>query len=150
MNLLLKEGTLEKDLHPDAYKSFLVDYYAAQVNNGGFSQFVYNSKWNTSINNFILEGLKEMKAEKHVVFFQERIKLLASFTAEQISLYCDGEYFGKNQTRDELNDDGFFDIEENLYELNASFLKKHKDLLVLSIPEMFSKLEAFLGKSIER
>jgi len=57
---------------------------------------------------------------------------------------------GVNPTRDLLNNDTFFEIEENLVTLNANFLKSHPDFEVLSVDEMFATLEEFVGHEIKR
>lgn len=48
-NISIVNGMFERhfkasELHPDALRSYYLDYFAAQVDNGGFSQFVYNSR----------------------------------------------------------------------------------------------------------
>jgi hypothetical protein len=48
-----------------------------------------------------------------------------------------------------MNSDTFFEIEENLVQLNA-FLKSHPDLEVLSVDDMFATLEEFVGHDIKR
>ena len=42
LNALLNEYLNEDEIHPASLQSYYVDYYHAQVHNGGFSQFVYN------------------------------------------------------------------------------------------------------------
>jgi hypothetical protein len=48
-----------------------------------------------------------------------------------------------------MNSDTFFEIEENLVQLNAAFLKSHPDLEVLSVDDMFATLEEFVGHDIK-
>ena len=43
VNTLLAEHLLPEEISQDAWRSYYVDYYFAQIANGGFSQFVYNS-----------------------------------------------------------------------------------------------------------
>src|SRR4051812_5684805 len=40
VNALFDEYLTGEEVHPDALRSYYVDYYLDQVNNGGFSQFV--------------------------------------------------------------------------------------------------------------
>ena len=49
-----------------------------------------------------------------------------------------------------LINDTFFELEENLITLNANFLKSHPDFEVLSVDEMFTILEEFVGHEIKR
>jgi len=57
VNALFEELLEEDEIAPDALRSYYVDYYLAQLENGGFSQFVYNSQWSPLTNGFIREGL---------------------------------------------------------------------------------------------
>lgn len=61
-----------------------------------------------------------------------------------------GKLEGVNPIRDLLNNDTFFEIEENLVALNANFLKSHPDTEILSVGEMFAVLEEFVGHEIKR
>jgi hypothetical protein len=60
------------------------------------------------------------------------------------------KFEGVNPIRDLMNSDTFFEIEENLVQLNAAFLKSHPDLEVLSVDDMFATLEEFVGHDIKR
>lgn len=42
VNYLLEEGAEPDELSPDALGSYYVDYYLAEVLNGGISQFMFN------------------------------------------------------------------------------------------------------------
>jgi hypothetical protein len=61
-----------------------------------------------------------------------------------------GKLEGVNPTRDLLNNDTFFEIEENLVTLNANFLTSHPDFEALSVDDMFAALEEFVGHEIKR
>lgn len=45
VNALLNEHLNPDEISIDALRSYYVDYFLSQLNNGGFSQFVYNSRW---------------------------------------------------------------------------------------------------------
>ncbi len=61
-----------------------------------------------------------------------------------------GKLEGVNPIRDLMNSDTFYEIDENLVHLNAAFLKSHPDTEILSVDEMFTTLEAFVGHEITR
>lgn len=61
-----------------------------------------------------------------------------------------GKLEGVNPIRDLLNNDTFFEIEENLVQLNAAFLLAHPVTEVLSVDDMFAALEEFVGHEITR
>lgn len=112
VNTLFEIYVNEDEICQEALYSYYVDYYNAQVNNGGFSQFIYNSKNNQQIQEFIAKGLQEMNAQGHL---------------EQFLM---GEYFGEdNPQREFLNqfDDLFFELIENedLFAINNEWLSQH-------------------------
>src|SRR5207249_8191110 len=83
VNALFGEQLRVDEIAPDALRSYYVDYYQAQVNNGGFSQFVYNSNWSPLMNAFIREGLLAMKAVGHLALFNESAVLVERLGADR-------------------------------------------------------------------
>lgn len=153
VNLLLDQGLEEKDLHKDALASYYADYYLAQVENGGFSQFVYNSRWQKIVNDRITYGLEQMGATKHLALFNKLREKVDAIPNDEIQKYFESEYFGENEMRDTLNnldDDTFFNLNENISDLNGMWLKNHKDVQILSIENMFLAIEKITGTKIER
>lgn len=151
LRLVLEEGGDEDDLHPDALRSFAVSYFLDEVNNGGFSQFVYNTGRHVDLLADIAAGLAAMGAEDHLAWFNARREFVDSPQISQgLSGFFASEYFGENPFRDSLNDDSFFDIEADLVAINAAWLRSHPDLVVVSIPEMFTRAEAIVGHPIEQ
>lgn len=150
VNVLREEGIAIEEIHEDAMLSYYVDFYLAQYNNGNFSQFVWNSKWDEELIENIAIGLEKMNAEKHLEFFEQQCEKVNQLSEEELDAFLDSEYFGENATRDSLKNSAFFDIDENLIELNANWLKNHPDLKVLSIDDMFAAIEKFLGRKIEK
>ena len=135
---LMREEKIDDDLiHEDALMSYYLDYYTSQYTEGNFAQFVYNSKWNKELNELIEEGLQLLGAEKHLELFQQQSKKVSLMSSVK-------------PIRDLLNNDAFFEIEENLVQLNAAFLKSHPDTTVLSVDDMFATLEEFIGHEIKR
>lgn len=149
INLLKEEGFTGK-FCMEADISYYVDYYHSQVKNGGFSQFVYNSGWNEELNEVIRSGLEKMYAKAHLDFFNQQALVVDTFDEFELAKFLDGDYFGKNPTRKALDNDDFFKITENLIELNAHWLNKLPNLLVLTIEEMFTTAEQLLGKELKR
>jgi len=150
INVLREEGTEIDQIHDDAMLSYYVDFYLAQYNNGNFSQFVWNTKWSDELNDEIKIGLEKIGAIKHLALFNLQCEKVAQLSEEELNLFLESEYFGENKTRDLLKNDTFFDIDENLIELNSQWLKNHKDLWVLSIDDMFEEIENFVGHKIEK
>jgi len=135
VNALFEEYLTADEVSPDALRSYYVDYYLAQVNNGGFSQFVYNSRWSPRCVALIREGMTAMKAKRHLKVFEDGERLVEQFGPDRLNAYFASEYFGDNPDRDELNapNDRFVAAEkkESLLALNAAWLRKHPKLVVL-------------------
>lgn len=66
VNELFAEYMTPEEISADALRSYYVANYLEQVENGGFSQFVYNCRWNPLIVSTICEGLRSMQAERHL------------------------------------------------------------------------------------
>lgn len=144
INALLDEYVHFDEMSDEALKSYYVDYYLAQVNNGGFSQFVYNSQWSNTTNNYIRQGLADMGATQHLALFNKSTSILDRMGTEKIEQYLNGDYFGDNAERDALSafDGEFFALQDDhdLIRLNAQWLKNHPKLRVLNMADMAESL----------
>jgi len=140
VNALFGEHLRADEIAPDALRSYYVDYYLAQVNNGGFSQFVYNSRWSPLITAFIREGLLAMKAIGHLALFNESAALVDRLGADGLQTFLASDYFDDNPERDSLDDtnDRFGELSEteDLAALNAAWLRSLPDLKVKSTDEI--------------
>jgi hypothetical protein len=137
-------------LHQIIFVIIILDYYTSQYTEGNFAQFIYNSKWNTELNELVGEGLQLLGAEKHLELFQQQCKKVKLMSSVKRDKFFKGKLEGVNPIRDLMNSDTFFEIDENLVHLNADFLKTHPDLEVLSVDDMFAALEEFVGHEIKR
>lgn len=145
-----EEDRVDELIPHDAFLSYYVDYYLSQYENGNFSQFVYNTGADLELIDWIIEGLEKMGSKEHLALLKKRLEVLENMDETVLEAFIESDYFGTNPTRDLLNDDTFFNIEEDLIDLNATWLKQHPDLLVLSIDEMYDYAEQMLGKKVER
>jgi hypothetical protein len=138
VNALFGEHLKADEIAPDALRSYYVDYYLAQVNNGGFSQFVHNSHWSPLMNGFIREGLAAMKAVEHLVLFNESAALVDRLGADGLQAFLESDLFGTNPTRDALdvNNDRFYALTEDLIALNAAWLRSMPGLKVKTPDEI--------------
>lgn len=139
VNALLDEHLAVDEIAADALRSYYVDYYLMQVNNGGFSQFVYNSRWSPLAVKLIGEGLQAMGARRHLDVWERGVKLVEEFGLDRLPAYFASEYFGENPDRDALNapNDDFVAAEkvEDLLALNAAWLRQHPSLCPLPTEE---------------
>jgi hypothetical protein len=150
INLMREEGVDDDLIHEDALMSYYLDYYTAQCTEGNFGQFVYNSSWDSELNELIEEGLALIGAEKHLEFFQQQSKKVKLMSSVKLNKFLKGKLKGVNPIRDLLNAQFFAAVEEDLFAMNADFLKSHPDLEVLSVDDMFAVLEEFVGHEIKR
>ena len=150
INLMREEGVNDDLIHEDGLMSYYLDYYWSQLSEGNFAQFVHQSGWNKELNELIEEGLALIGAEKHLELFQQQAKKVKLMSSVKLNKFLKGKLEGVNPIRDSLNTDAFFELEENLLELNAAFLKSHPDFEALPIDEIFSVLEEFVGHEIKR
>ncbi len=150
VNLMREEGVADELIHEDAIMSYYLDYYWAHNSQGGFAQFVHQSGWDKELNELIEEGLALIGAEKHLEYFQQQSKKVKLMSSVKLTKFLKGKLDGVNPVRDSLNNEAFFELEENLIELNATFLKTHPDFEALPIDEIFAVLEEFVGHEIKR
>lgn len=143
VNSLLKAHLRADEISLNAWRSYYVDYYLAQIENGGFSQFVYNSKWEGRVVEFVRGGLKAMGARHHLALFEEGESLVTSFGARLRAFFSEA-YFGTNRNRDRLDaiTKRFYKLNEaeNLENLNAVWLRSLPDLEILSEGEMLQAM----------
>jgi len=149
VNVLQEEGYQGQLCH-EAQISYYIDYYQAQVKQGGFSLFVYHSGWNDELIALIQEGLAKIQASQHLAFFNKQVNLINNYDEMELARFLEGDYFGKNPTREAFNNDEFFAIKENLTELNAHWLRNLPNLQALTIEQMFETIEQLLGRPISR
>ena len=150
VNLMREEKIDDEDIHADALMSYYLDYYVAQYAQGNFAQFVYNSGWNKELNELIEEGLEIIGAQKHLELFQQQAKKVRLMSSVKLAKFLKGKLEGVNPIRDTLNDNRFFEIDENIVELNAAFLKNHPDTQILAVDAIFELLEDYLDREIKR
>src|SRR5215470_8735909 len=140
VNALFGEYLRPEEIAPDALRSYYVDYYLAQVENGGFSQFVYNSHWSPLMNGFIREGLAGMKAVRQLALFNESAALVDRMDPDRLQTFFESDYFDTNPTRDALdaNNDRFSELSEteNLIALNAAWLRGLPNLRTMTADEI--------------
>jgi len=150
INTLFRNYVRRDEICIDSLKSYYVDYYLAQVNNGGFSQFVYNSDWDDFMIGLILEGLGDMGAHKNLNLFKKSAKIVSGMSKKNFERFLEGEYFGNYLQIDHLNkfDDRFFELQEieNLIQFNSSWLKSLPTLKVIHSDEMNIYLKSLIDK----
>ena len=117
----------------EVLQSYHVDYYDAQVKNGGHEQFISNS---TSEQNIIFNdvdaGLTSMNAHKHLAIFRA-VRTYARESPERMAGIVERAGFGKVDEWIKSQDHAFFDLAktDDLPNLNNDWLRKLKCLRVV-------------------
>ncbi len=150
INLMREEKIDDDFIHEDALMSYYLDYYYSNCVEGNFAQFIHKSRWNTELNELIEEGLALIGATNHLELFKQQCKKVQLMSGVKREKFFKSKLEGVNEIRDVLNSDTFFELEENLAQLNAAFLKNHPDTQILSVDAMFELLEVYLGREIPR
>jgi hypothetical protein len=136
VNALFGELLRPEEISHEALLSYYVDYYLAQVNNGGFAQFVYNTGWKPNVVGFVKDGLIAIGASNHAALF-EKGERLVSMQHSNLERFLRSDFSGTNSDRDQFNsvNEPFYKIEKNesLEALNAAWLKSRPNLCV--VPE---------------
>jgi hypothetical protein len=146
VNTLKTEHFREEEIARDALRSYYVDYYLAQVQNGGFSQFVWNSKWSPVEIDLVREGLCAIKAVHHLALFNESAAFVDRMGPDRLRAYLQCDYWGTNPDRDALDaahDDRFAELSktEDLIALNAAWLRSLPGLQVKTSDEIRMEIE---------
>jgi hypothetical protein len=159
VNRLRAEALLElEELSREALMSYYVDLYAAQVANGGFSQFVWNTCWDELLVGLIRDGLAAMGAHRNAAAFEAGAGIVARLGPERLAAFLEGEYFGSpNPERDALTevDDAIRDAArvESLTVLNDAWLRRLPDLVAedeTGLRRLVSRVAASVPDRAER
>lgn len=139
----------EDEISEEALMSADVEYYHVEMSNGGFSQFVYNSRGRRETNDRVARGLRAIGAARHLALFERCLRLLDELGAGGLERYLAREYWGDNADRDALGalDSEFFTLarEELLVELNAAWIRGRPNLRVLTLEEMQAEVAAMVA-----
>ena len=145
VNMLFEEYLTRDEIARDALRSYHVDYFLAEYENGGFSQFVYNTRWDKDIVTDVREGLQAMGAKRYLKAFEKGAKLLDAAPREKLEAYLGGGYFHEEDAEDEPEDPIDWDAvdeainkageSEDIFELHVAWLRKHPQLFPMNSEE---------------
>jgi Domain of unknown function (DUF4375) len=140
VDALFAEFLTAEEISEDALRSYFVQYYLAQMQNGGFAQFVYNCEWDPNVVAKIRDGLRTMGARMHQAVFLEGVSTVGELGHDGLDEYLAREYWGDNPVRDRLDavTEQFVKAceVEDLAARNAEWLRSHPKLHVLTRDEM--------------
>lgn len=140
INALLEQLLTFDELAPDAVRSYYVDYLCAQVGNGGFSQFVYNSRWDPKVVTAIREGIAAMGATSEAAWLERAERFVAEAGRGWVDQFLATDYFGDNPIRDSFDEAVRGAALSELRDRNAAWLRAHPRLVVASIDDMVAEV----------
>lgn len=124
----------------DAARSYFVDFYIAQVNNGGFAHFVHNSGWQPEVVALVRDGLGTIGAVQHLAVFNSGARIVNGLSEAQLNEFLDSDLWGANPLRDRINEvnDAFFALSntEDVVKLNSEWLRGLTNLELKSSDEL--------------
>jgi len=139
-----------EEINSQAIESYFVDYYLAQVKNGGHRQFFSNSGFNPSINQMVLNGLSNMGAYLHEENFSNGLNILNSIpedSREEVlyTLYeesIDPSFQSVLSSFDAI--DTQFYLNESLSDLNHDYISRFEDLEIVPDNVFSEKIKILL------
>lgn len=149
VNLLREEGVKDDAIHEDALISYYLDYYTSHVNSDGFAKFVHSSGWTDELNEILEKAFEKVGSQAHLDYFKMQTEKIDALTRKEFDGFMEQE-FGKSPVKAQLDDDAYFEIPEGLVQLNAQWLRNHPDLKVLPVEAIYSELEKFIGREIDK
>jgi hypothetical protein len=147
INGLLRQYYRSDELAQDGVRSHQVDFYLAQMLNGGFAQFVMNSGWGAGTVRFVREGLAAMGAAEHLALFEVGAGSVESlgdaglknFFATSIQDYA----ASPERAALAAIDDRFYELDkrQSLRALNRTWLRAHPRLVPASAEQIKAEIQ---------
>jgi hypothetical protein len=156
INGLFHEYYEINEVSQDALRSYYVDYYLAQMENGGFAQFVRNSGWTAATVRLVREGLVAMNATSHLQLFEEGVALVESLGEQRLNDFfaTSLQNYAQNPERAVLAaiDKRFcqLDERESLRTLNSVWLRKHPNLVPATPEQIEAEIQRRGGLVLDR
>ena len=145
VDALFAEHLTADEIGQDALRSYFVQYYLAQMENGGFAQLVYNSDWDSHVVAKVRDGLRTIGARMHQAVFLEGIATVRQLGRDGLQEFLSRDYWGDNPVRDRLDavTEQFAKAAEveDLAARNAAWLRSHPKLHVLTHDEMEAEVQ---------
>jgi hypothetical protein len=136
VEMLLEGSVAPEEISADATRCYCLSEFARQIDNGGFLQYVYNSKLDPLAVERLTEGLQRIGAVSTLEVYLAGIEQWEKMQFDHREAFLRGDFFG-----DDLLSDQFGRInqalqkardEEELIDLAAQWLKKLPHLKLVS------------------
>ncbi|WP_285243771.1 hypothetical protein [Pseudarthrobacter sp. fls2-241-R2A-127] len=132
-----------EEMSPVAVRSYYVDFYLTQALEGGFAQYAFLAVDRAATDTLIREGMAGMGATAHLELFNRSVECYDALSEEDTEHYLDGSVDDSGDVPDAVlrmeELDGEFEElleQENITALNAAWLRRQADLVVLDDEEV--------------
>jgi hypothetical protein len=151
VNGMYEAHLYDEEIAEEALSHYLLDYYIAQVTNGGHSQFLYNiaGPGASSVLQRVGGALRELDHESALSVWAKLCSALDDIPDEELEMFFNGGYIDEAGFHPlavlEPLDNSFFPFADELAAANAQWLRGRPDLIVMeesAIPQAIETLVA--------
>lgn len=135
---------LVPEVAPESVQSYSVDFYCAQVKNGGHEQFAHNAQGMPNTWKFARDGLLAMGATQHLALF-DRFKAIVDVGDKRAKGIIQRGGFGDVDAEVEDIDKEFYAVDDStpLRVLNAKWLRSLANLKTLAMGQLENHINSF-------
>lgn len=138
------------ELPREAMIAYYLDYYAAEVNNGGHAQFAGNSGWNPEVNGYIREGLERLGLDDAASIFAD-FERFADEQPERFAAAAEGCGFdGTWQITQPFDDRFYAGPTRSIVAANSAWLRGLPILRVVPDDRYRAEIEALAERNPQR
>jgi hypothetical protein len=146
VNAMLESHHDWSEIPRAALLAYYVDFFVAQLNNGGFSQFVYNTRWNPEVLGYVREGLEALAAQQVLAVLDRGESLVAQLGEARLEAFLDGEYWDESPARDRLDTISG----KLLAAIDQDDVTVQNDAWIRDLPELVAASAEAIAAEIER
>jgi len=140
VDALFAECLTAEEIAPDALRAYFVQFYLAQMDNGGFAQFVYNSRWDHNVVARVRDGLRTIGARMHQAVFLEGVAVVRHIGPDALDVFLAHDFWEGGPERDHLDAVTIQYAKaaevEDLAARTAGWIRTHPKLRVLTREQM--------------
>lgn len=148
VNALMQQGLYRRDEIPaEAMWLYHADYYVAQVQNGGHSQFLHNSRQSDWILNDALQGMTLIGAETQTACLRD----MMAWAKDNPGVAAEQDGFGNRAPALDDIDSRFFGIDKDIYYTAVRQWLQQADIVaVLPKAELTQAVDHLIAQNPER
>ena len=150
VNDMLEAFYLPEELPREAMVAYYLDYYVAQVNNGGHGQFAGNSGWKPEVNALIREGLERLGLDDAAAIFAD-FERFAEQEPERFAAAAEACGFdGTAEITSEFDDRFYAGPTKSITAANSAWLRGLANLRAVPDDLYAAEIEALAALNTQR